>query len=356
MNSNYSGVGWYTYNVLENLFKLDHENEYILFYNSSKKVELPKFKGENITYKGFHYPNKIFSILNYFNLVNLEKMIGAVDIFWSPNLNFISWPKKAKKILTIHDLSFLIFPEFFSFKTLWWHKLILGKILKDVDLIVTDSKSTKSDLIRLLKISEEKIRVVYLGVTNIYKVYDENDERLISVAKKYNLPENFIFFVGAFEPRKNIESIVESFRLLEGDMTLIIAGASGWKNEGIHKLVQGDNRIRLLGYIDEEDKPALYNLANFLIYPSHYEGFGLPLIEAMACGCPVIAGANSSQLEVVGEAGLLVDPNNLNEIKVAMENMMGDSELRNRYIKLGLERAKEFSWHKTAEDIINIFK
>ena len=178
---------------------------------------------------------------------------------------------------------------------------------------------------------------------------------MLLVKQKYNLPDKFIFYVGALEPRKNIESIIEAFKMLGGDESLVIAGTPGWKNEKIYELAKGDERIKFLGYVREEDKPALYNLASMLAYPSHYEGFGLPLIEAMACGCPVIAGANSSQLEVVGEAGLLVDPNNLNEIKFAMTAMIGDNELRNKYIELGLARAKEFSWEKTAREILENF-
>lgn len=352
MNSKYSGVAWYAVNVLENIFRLDRENKYILFYNSSKKVVLPKIEsGGNVEIRGFRYPNKLFSVLNFFNLVSLDTMLGGVDVFWSPNLNFISWPEKSKKIITIHDLSFLIFPEFFSFKSFLWHKLIIAKILRGADLVLTDSFSTKMDLIRLLKIKEEKIKVIYLGVSPEYHVYDRNDEHLSSVISKYSLPEKFIFFVGALEPRKNIEGIIEAFRELKGDCKLVIAGAPGWKNAKIHDLFSVDDRVKFIGYVAEEDKPAMYNLASMLVYPSHYEGFGLPLLEAMACGCPVIAGANSSQLEVVGEAGILVDPNNLNEIKMAMETLMTDHKLRDRYIELGLERVKKFSWVKTAEEI-----
>jgi glycosyltransferase involved in cell wall biosynthesis len=157
--------------------------------------------------------------------------------------------------------------------------------------------------------------------------------------------------VGALEPRKNIEGIIEAFKELKSDYKLVIAGAPGWKNAKIHNLFNADDRVKFIGYVAEEDKPAIYNLASMLAYPSHYEGFGLPLLEAMACGCPVVAGANSSQLEVVGEAGILIDPNNINEIKVAMEALIADNKLRDRYIELGLERVKKFSWIKTAEEV-----
>ncbi|MBI5766055.1 glycosyltransferase family 4 protein [Candidatus Falkowbacteria bacterium] len=412
MNKNYSGVSYYTFNLLKAIFALDKENQYLLFYNSSKKVDLPEFNQPNVKYVGFHWPNKIFNLaLNFFNEPKIDKLIGGVDIFFAPNLHFVAWSENCKKVIAVHDLSFLRFPEFFIKKMQLWHKLILWKnILGQADMITADSENTKNDLIELLKIPEGKIKVVYLGVSEEFRVLAKDDIRLENARKKYNLPEKFILYLGTLEPRKNIESIVEAFNLFSppfqggvrggcrsflkfsanlppswaalnapkvafsdsrfarscpsdyrpppwkgGDeYDLVIAGGVGWKAKNIFKLAKENLKIKFIGYVD--DRPALYNLASLFVYPSYYEGFGLPLLEAMACGCPVIAGVNSSQGEVVGEAGLLVDPYNINEIKKAIEMILQNNELRNDFINRGLERAKEFTWQKTAEKVLESFK
>jgi len=364
MNKNYSGVSYYTFNLLKAIFALDKENQYLLFYNSSKKVDLPEFNQPNVKYVGFHWPNKIFNLaLNFFNEPKIDKLIGGVDIFFAPNLHFVAWSENCKKVIAVHDLSFLRFPEFFNFKMRLWHKLILWKnILGQADMITADSENTKNDLIELLKIPEGKIKVVYLGVSEEFRVLAKDDIRLENARKKHNLPEKFILYLGTLEPRKNIESIVEAYNLFSppyeggdqrGGYDLVIAGGVGWKAKNIFKLAKKNSRIKFIGYVD--DRPALYNLASLFVYPSYYEGFGLPLLEAMACGCPVIAGANSSQGEVVGDAGLLVDPYNINEIKKAMEILLANNELRDDFMKSGLERAKEFTWQKTAEKVLESF-
>ncbi len=356
MNKNYSGVSYYTFNLLKAIFALDKENQYLLFYNSSKKVDLPEFNQPNVKYVGFHWPNKIFNLaLNFFNEPKLDKLIGGVDIFFAPNLHFVAWSENCKKVIAVHDLSFIRFPEFFNFKMRLWHKLILGKnILGQADMITADSENTKNDLIELLKIPVGKIKVVYLGVSDEFRVLAKDDIRLENARKKYNLPEKFILYLGTLEPRKNIESIIEAYNLLSNcDYDLVIAGGVGWKAKNIFKLAKENPKIKFIGYI--EDRPALYNLASLFVYPSYYEGFGLPILEAMACGCPVIAGVNSSQGEVVGDAGLLVDPYNINEIKKAMEILLANNELRDDFIKRGLERAHEFTWEKTAKNILRIF-
>lgn len=357
MNKNYSGVSWYAFNLLKALFELDKENQYLLFYNSSKKVDLPEFNQDNVKYVSFRYPNKLFNLsLVLFGWPKVDKLIGGVDYFLVPNLHFISLSNQCKKIMVVHDLSFIRFPEFFSWQMRLWHRLVLrGKILKQADYIIADSKNTKNDLINLLRITENIITVAYLGVDNRFKPVTPDDNRLGQIKLKYNLPDKFILYLGTLEPRKNIESIIEAYDSQNSDYYLLIGGNKGWKTKRIYELAQENDKIKLLGYIDEKDKPILYNLATCLIYPSYYEGFGLPLLEAMACGCPVIAGNNSSQGEVVGQAGLLVDPYNINEIKQGIELILNNYQLRERLIHQGLERAQSFRWENTAKQILELF-
>ncbi|MFA5047716.1 MAG: glycosyltransferase family 1 protein [Patescibacteria group bacterium] len=356
MQKNYSGVSWYAFNLLENIFRLDQTNEYVLFYNSSKEVRVPEFSQKNVRYASFHFPNKLFNFsLNFFDQPKLDKLIGGVEVFFTPNLHFVSWSKDCKKVLTVHDLSFLRFPNFFTWKSRLWHKLILWKkLLQEADILIADSQSTKNDLMDLFKIKEEKIKMVHLGVGGEFKVMSPNSPELQKTRDKYKLPEEFIFFIGTIEPRKNIEGLIKAYQTMATDCHLVIGGGGGWKNRDTYRLAKNNNKIHFIGYVDEKDKPALYNLAEVLLYPSFYEGFGLPIAESMACGCPVVAGNNSSQAEVLGEAGMIVNPHDINEIKTATELILNDVPLRQKLIERGLERVKKFSWVKTAQKTLDI--
>lgn len=356
MNSKYSGVSWYAYNLLKNIFELDHDNHYVLFYNSSKQVILPKFDYDNVKYSGCRYPNKLFNlVVNCFNYPRIDKLIGGVDLFFVPNLHFIAWSDNCKKIITVHDLSFLHFPEFFTAKMRLWHKLILKKdILGQADLIVADSFNTKNDLLGLLGVPENKIKVIHLGVDQRYFI-PSTAEQLAAIRKKYDLPDKFVLSLGTLEPRKNLEGIVAAYKSLAPEADLVIAGGRGWKTKPSGSQSSADRRINFIGYVAEADKPALYQLASVLVYPSFYEGFGLPLLEAMASGCPVIAGSNSAQPEVVGEAGLLVDPNNISEISSALAVLLSDGRFHQEMSKRGKKQAANFSWLKTAQETLEAF-
>jgi len=369
MNKKYSGVSWYAFNLLNALLAIDQKNEYVLFYNSAKPVSLPKFAQPNARLVDFHWPNKLFnSLLIFFDWPKLDQLIGGCDIFFTPNLHFVSWSDRCKKIVVIHDLSFWVNPVWFTLKQRLWHKLILNtKIVQTADVIIADSYSTKNDLVDLLGIRPEKIRVVYLGMTNdqlpitneIFntKLHDE-------ILDKYHITHPFFLFVGTIEPRKNVLGIIKAWQKLNQDVGLVLAGNWGWKigkmtNDQFpitNSNAEKNKKIKFLGYVPEEDKAALYQSATALIYPSYYEGFGLPILEAMASGCPVICGNNSSQGEVLGDCGLMVNSDNINEISRAMELMLEDGDLRQDFIRRGMERAKEFTWLKTAQQVLEIFE
>lgn len=357
MDGQYSGVSWYAFNLLKALFELDRQNEYLLFYNSSKPVELPQFDHSNVSWRGFRYPNKLFNLsLNFWSQPKLDRLIGGCDIFFSPNLHFAALSRECRHAVAVHDLSFLIYPEFFTFKQRLWHRLILRSgLLARADAIIVDSENTKRDLIGLAGTDADKAQVAFLGVGGNYRVID-NQDALARVKKKYDLPEDFFLSLGALEPRKNLPGAIEAFNGLETGVSLVIAGASGWKNKATKKMAAASQRIKLIGYVDEADKPALYSLSRALVYPSFYEGFGLPIAEAMACGTPVIAGANSSQGEVLGDTGLLVDAYNVAEIRRAMELMLEDDGLRRIFIERGLERVKQFNWNNTAQKVLRVFE
>jgi glycosyltransferase involved in cell wall biosynthesis len=367
MNKNYSGVAEYTYNLLKNLFAIDRENKYKLFYNSRRDLSanLPKFDYPNVQYLGFGYSNKIFNFgLKFFKYPKLDELIGGADIFFIPNLNFFVSSKKCKKIITVHDLSFKLYPQFFSAKRRLWHKLINAKkLISDCDKVIADSENTKNDLINLYQISAKKIKVIYLGVDKeMYKKINANDTKLIEIKQKYALPKSFILFLGTIEPRKNIEGIIEAFNLAKlrysglKELNLVIAGELGWKNKRVFKTVNNSrckDQIKFIGYAPREDKSYLYNLAQAFVFPSFYEGFGLPALEAQASGLPVIASANSSLVEVLQESALLVKPDNLSELAQAINEVAKNSFLREELIKKGQKNAARFSWQKCAQETLN---
>jgi len=278
MNEKYSGVSRYAYNLISALLEIDRKNHYVLFYNSRRAVKLPDFPYPNVSYRGFHWPNKLFNLsLNFFSRPKLDRLIDGCDVFFAPNLHFVAWSAGCRKAIVAHDLSFLVERGWFNWKQQWWHRLILRKkILEQADVIAADSISTKNDLIELLAVPAEKIKVVYLGVTPLTNNSDGGNE----VREKYDLPEKFFLFVGTIEPRKNLAGLIKALDGLPADVVLAVAGDWGWRSKEISnfQFSISKERVRFIGYVSEEEKNALYRSAVALVYPSFYEGFGWPIL------------------------------------------------------------------------------
>jgi glycosyltransferase involved in cell wall biosynthesis len=387
MEANKSGVAEYTYNLIDNLLKIDSENQYFLFYNSFSDItsNLPKWNQPNVHFCGFKYPNKLFNLsLKLFNYPKLDKLIAkrlpqavdrspsTVDLFIFPNLNFISLSRNCQRIITVHDLSFELYPQFYSWKGRFWHKIINPKkIISSADKIIAVSENTKNDLINIYKIPAEKISIVYSGIDQKFQPIAK-EEKLNHIREKYNLSENFILYLGNLEPRKNIEGLIEAFNILKSQQIpntryqildtnyqLILTGFPAWSYQSIYERAEESkfrDDIKFIGYVDPKDKLYLYNLAKLFVYPSFYEGFGFPPLEAMASGTPVIASHSSSLGEIVGQAGLLVDPHNTANIAEAMRQVLTDEKLRDNLIAKGLEQSQKFNWKNTAEQILNLIK
>lgn len=354
MNARPSGVSEYTLNLVREMLRLDTENEYRLFYNCFGDCRhLPEFRQANVKIIKYDYPNKVFNYLlaKIFNWPKIDRELG-IDVWFMPHLNFIGLSGRTRSIITVHDLSFLKYPEFFSARKNFWHKMVnVKKLLHKFDVIAAVSENTRRDIVELCDVSPDKIKVIYSGVGNEYTNLSKSQ-----IQNKYNLPDKFILYLGTIEPRKNVDGIIRAFGALR-DYKLVIAGEKGWKSKNIYqewKNSEFKDDIMFLGYVDREDKPYLYNLASVFVYPSFYEGFGLPPLEAMACGCPVVAGYSSSLPEVAGDAALMVDPYNINDIARALEAILTDEELKNSLIERGLKQAKKFSWDKAAREYLTI--
>ncbi|MFA6306274.1 MAG: glycosyltransferase family 1 protein [Patescibacteria group bacterium] len=371
MDARYSGVSEYAFNLIKEILRLDNRNEYRLFYNCfGDCASMPEFAGKNVEVIKYNYPNKILNYLffKFFNYPKIDKELEA-DIFFMPHINFIGMSSAGKSLITIHDLSFLRYPEFFSRRKNFWHKMInVKKLIKRFDYVIAVSEHTKRDIVELCGISPDKIKVIYPGLGAEFTDIKIAGDKSAAIKRKYDLPDKYILYLGTVEPRKNVDGIIRAYNQLRTclpdgqgyelrDYKLVIVGGRGWKSEKIYKeLEQSEFKadIKFLGYVDAEDKAYLYNSASVFIYPSFYEGFGFPPLEAMASGLPVIASYAASLPEVAGGAALMVNPYNISELALAMREVLTDENLRNKLIKRGLEQAKKFSWEKTAKEYLEI--
>lgn len=364
----------YTLNLLENLFESDQKNEYILFLNSWRKGKTDFFwleKYPNVKIKKFNFPNKLLNFLFwYFNWPKIDQMIGGADVFFMPNIIFGGVGKESKLVVTIHDLSFERYPETFSLKRRLWHSFINPrKICARADKIIAVSESTRNDLVDLYKINPKKIKTIYSGVSEKFCPISRNDEKLISIKEKYKLPYKFILYLGTIEPRKNISGIVRAYEQLRKtaaeneelkellDYKFVIAGSAGWLSGKIFSEIEKSefrDHIKTINFVDDTDKEYVFNLASLFIYPSFFEGFGFPILEAMSSGVPVIASNNSSLPEIIGNSGILIDPDKSQEICDAMREILTNSELRAKLVERGLVRSKDFNWRKTAKLTLKI--
>lgn len=354
-----SGVSAYTKELLQALFKLDKVNEYFLFANkwdqAGMQASLSKLtflNQPNVHLKLFHYPNKLFHFCtHYLGWPKIDKLIGGVDIFFVPNLHFIALSKHCKKILTVHDLSFKIFPQFLSWHLKMRYALMRPKKLcLTADKIIAVSESTERDLIELYQLSKEKIKIIYSGINPAAK----------SDGGRNQLPEKYILSLATFEPRKNIISLIWAFKKLTLDPTfqgykLILAGPQGWKTKALLKALGKDPRIKILGYVSEAEKAELLARACVFVYPSFYEGFGFPPLEAMAQGTPVIASGISSLPEILGSAALLINPYNNYDLLMALKEVLTDDKLRVQLISAGKIQVQKFTWEKTAQETLALF-
>jgi glycosyltransferase involved in cell wall biosynthesis len=345
-----SGIEEYTRHLVSNLLAIDKKNSYQLFYNGWKKHPLPTTWPNKATIIDRKMPNKLFDLNSHFMK---KSPLPPADLIFSPNLNLLK--TKAPRILTIHDLSFIHYPHLFPRQSQIWHWLQDYKSqIKEASLITAVSNFTKQDLIETLKVPEEKIRVVPLGIDEKFKV--------LNVERPSSLQAPFILYLGTIEPRKNVAAIIKAFNIVKAngqlkDLKLVLAGRLGWLYKKTLKTYEASpykEDIILWGSVEDKDRPLLYNLAEALIFPSFFEGFGLPPLEAQACGCPVIASRRTSLIEVLGDSARLIDPWRIHDLAGTIEEVL-TTNLKNKLKEAGLINRQRFSWDKSAHQLLNIF-
>lgn len=354
-----SGVEVYIKSMLEALFELKTKHKFVLWYNAFKKIDTSHFPKlpKNVKLVRTRIPNKLFNLsLSLLRYPKLDKLIGkGIDVLWVPDPRPAPVSGSCKKIITFHDLSFEDFKYSFNLKTRLWHKILRPKKeAKEADAIVAVSKFTRGQLIDEYGIEKKKIKVTYEAAGDNLRPIDLPKGFEI-IKRKYGLPENYFLCLSTLEPRKNIAGIIEAYLAWQEDtrvdVGLVIAGKKYPEIFSETKLKKHPN-IHLTGFIDEEDKALLYQHSLAFLYPSFYEGFGLPILEAMQCGTPVITSNATAMPEVAGDAALLVNPNEPKELRNAMHEIYRDEQLRESLIKKGFEQAERFSWKKTAQQFL----
>ncbi len=355
----FSGVENYTLSLLERMIREDKENKYLLFYNGLKPVQTEELRFLNTTVVSRRFPNKLLAASTTFlRTPDFGKLIGQFDTLFLPNINHVVLAPGKKLVVTVHDLSPVVLPEYYNIRRRLWHWSVgFKRTLQRADTIIAVSEYTKHELIEQLHIAPEKIQVVYQGVD--HHRFHPNLEvgKLRQVRNRYGLPGQFILYIGTLEPRKNVEGLLAAWEHMDSDVPLVIAGKPGWKYKNIFKAARKSKKyrsIQFLGFVTEEDKPYVLKLARVFAFPSFYEGFGLPVLEAMAVGTPVVTSSVSSLPEVAGDGALLVNPYNQHELTTALNALVSDEQLREQLVSKALERAKYFDWEKTARETLKV--
>ena len=355
---NPSGVGGYTINLLNALFEIDQNNEYVLLTTGRKKPSLSFSKP--FTHIHINTPNKLLNArFITTNSPTIDQLIpGNIDLIFLPALNITPLPVSIPTVLMVHDLSFKHFPKFYSARMRAWHKACrVDQLFNRADHIITPSESTKRDL----QLADKPITSIAHGVDPMFLQKMRAQDH--GVRGRLKLPKRFVLFVGTLEPRKNLIALIDAISLYRTetreDLHLVLAGSWGWNTRALKKrLWKKDAKgwVHQLGYVKDEDLPALYRSAEALTWPSIYEGFGLPVLEAMACGTPVITTHTSSLPEITGDAAIHVDPYNARDITTALKQLLHSSELSRRLSKAGVEQAKNFTWKQSAINTLSVFK
>ncbi len=351
------GSSEFCFQLLSTLSKIDNENQYSVFLPADPSSDMPKER-EKWKYVVFH-SKKLWTLLGLSRKLKTCKL----DVFFSPT-HYLPLYTALPSVISILDVSYLYFPNLFKKKDLYQLKLWGGYSIKKAKKIITISNSSKNDIIKMYKVNPEKIAVVYPGIKQDLGLKIK-DLRMNDLSKKYGIKGDYILFVGTLQPRKNISKLIEAFSLIInhkssiGDLSLVIVGKKGWQYEEIlvaPKQFGVSERVRFLDFVSDEDFPSLYKNALCFVLPSLYEGFGLPILEAMQYGCPVATSNVSSLPEAGGDAALYFDPRNADEISKTIKKVIEDKSLRDEMIRKGYAQVKKFSWEKTARETLKVLQ
>ena len=355
------GLGRFALQLVCGLAAFDKKNEYVVFINSELedkiRVENPKFNFRIIKTPHRRYApwNQVFFILHKGELSGIDILHSPVTP--SPLLLFGA----VKTVVTIHDLAWKFFSDTFRRVGVAWWSVAWPRALKQSRHIVADSESTKKDVIHFYNISENKITVIYPCSSLNFQAASQG--AIGAVKKRYNLPEKYILSVGVSHKRKNLNSLIKAFQILKEEKNiphkLVLTGPRGWGSAVFVSEIRALNlqeQVIFTESIPDNDLALIYKSADVFVFPSLYEGFGYPPLEAMTCGTPVVVSSNSSLPEVVGEAGLYIDPHNPQDIADKVFQIISSPSLAEKLRKLGLDQAKKFTIEKMIEKYLETYK
>jgi glycosyltransferase involved in cell wall biosynthesis len=362
-----AGIGRLVRNQVLALAELDRDNEYRLVYARPNEGSAPQFpRAHNFSRHEVQLRERWLTILWHRAKVPLpaDWFSGPVDVYHCPD--FVLPPlRHARGILTVHDLAFLMRPDCADSRLRAYLEEVVPRSIRRADFIIADSENTRNDLVVLLGARPSSIAVVPGGVEDRFSPITDPEE--LGRARRHlgvgDAP--FVLAIGVLEPRKNLNRLMDAFLALKqgsavpADLKLVLAGGKGWLYDGIfehHAASPVRDDILLPGFVPETLLPAVYSAAAVLAFPSLYEGFGLPVLEAMACGTPVVASRASCVPEVADGAAVLIDPNDVDALSQALEQAIGDGALRARLIEQGRQRVSHYSWRRAAERLLDVYK
>ena len=347
-----TGIGYFLKYLLDEIQKIDQQNTYYLISNTRLEYELSNQRWHKVEGK---LRGKLLSSVWMQTNVPIIAHRLKIDLYWGSRHQLVLLlPSKVKTILSIYDIVHRLYPNTMALPNLIIERLLMRLSVMKASRIVTLSKSTASDLQTYFKTDSKKLSTIYPGVPTLPAEG--------SMGGRNQLPNRYFLFVGTLEPRKNLFKIIKAFEAIEpqkNDVYLVVVGAKGWRDRKLLGALQSSEtgkRILWHGYVDRTELRPIYEQAECLLLPSLYEGFGFPILEAMACGTPVITSARASMPEVAGEAAILVNPDNVDQIAAAMRKILAEHDLKRVLIEKGYAQLKRFSWASCAGEIIQIFE
>jgi len=357
IQDHFPGIGRYTYNLVQALTKAAPEDSFVLLHNPklvNTRYDLETLQSPNLEIVAIEVPT--FSLAEQWRLPSIVRGL-RLDLFHSPYY-IKPYLLLCPSVVTIHDLIPKLYPQYLP--SLWKRAIFEVAIrlaVASTRRVISVSQSTRDDLVRLLGVAPFKVSVIPEGVDTRFKPADE--KAIFNLRQKHNLPVGYILYLGTNKPHKNLARLVGAFAKAKTERKLVLAGKEDPRYSEAHEVTKQlglQDRVVFLGRVSEDDLPALYSGAALFVFPSLYEGFGLPLLEAMACGVPVISSSTSSLPEIAGQAAVMVDPLDLSQLARALERVLGDSNLRASMREEGLEQAAQFSWERTAVETLAVYR
>jgi glycosyltransferase involved in cell wall biosynthesis len=354
-----SGIPNYTRNILRSMVGLDADHEYFLYcknpFGFDEAPNIYPRLGSTPEANSSSYGNTLW----LFNKGVWIMKKDGIDLFWGTRQMLPPVLPGMRTLLTAYDLVWHYYPETMERYNLLVTKILAKRSIVSAEHIITISESTSRDLTKVLGVPREKIDVIYPAADQYIPL--DKDESADYISEKYGTNRNYVLTVSTVEPRKNLPTLLKAFSGLKSEgIQLLIAGASGWKTSSIHNLYDElgltEKEVKFLGYVPDEDMNRLYSGARLFVFPSIYEGFGIPALEALSSGTPLIVSDRSSLPEVAGDAGVQLDPYDVEGWRAAISEVMADSELQHRMSGQGIEQAKRFSWEESARKTLKVLE